>query len=224
MPASLTFQTIVAGLVGGIGSNTVTDDAAELASPESVAAAQPATLSSRTSNTAGTLTMTNADHGITTGARFDLYWSDGSCFGVIAGTVSGTSVPFTRVQGGNPLPAAATAVVVGIAQSVPFSVTGDNISALVCGKATKAVRCYYVFLEASSILGLAVLNQSGRSYVWDGTTKATGPVGSGPVGSASISAVTLNPLSNVNTVEVYISHADVDAADTGLSTIALRHA
>jgi hypothetical protein len=224
MPASLTFQTIVSGLQSAGGSKIVSDDGAELASPTSVLAAQPGTLSTRTSNVAGTLTMTNADHGIVTGQRFDLYWTGGSCFGVIAGTVSGTSIPFTRVQGGDVLPTASTSIIVGIAQSVSFSVVGDRITALVCGKASELVRCYYVFLEASNILGLAVLNQAGRSYVWDGTTKATGPVGSGPVGSASISAVILNPLSNINTVEVYISHANTSAADTGLATIALKHA
>lgn len=223
MPSSLTFQTVISGLTPTGGSKTVTDDGAEIASPESVLAAQPGTLSTRSGNFAGTLTMTNADHGIITGQRIDLYWTGGSCFGVIAGAVSGLTIPFTIVQGGDVLPAANTAIIVGIAKRSPFSVVGDNITALACSRASANVRCYFVFLEASSILGLAVLNQSGRVYVWDGTTKATGPVGSGPIGSASISAVILNPLSNINTVEVWISHANVDAADTGLSTIALRH-
>lgn len=223
MSARLTFQTVVSGLLPASGSKSSSDDAAEMASPESVLAAQAATLTTRAGNSAGTLTMSSAGHGIITGQRIDLYWSDGSCFGVIAGTVSGTSVPFTVVQGGNVLPAADTAITVGICERVPFSVVGDNISALVCGKASAAVRCYYVFLEALSVLALAVLNESGRIYTWDGTTKATGPIGSGPTGSAGISAVTLNPLSNTNPVEVWISHADTAAADTGLATVALKH-
>ena len=218
----LTIQTLVSGVASTLGTKAVTDDAAEIASPASVLAAQPATLSTRTNDIAGTLTMTNASHGIVTGQRVDLYWSGGSCFGVIAGTVSGTSVPFATVQGGDALPSASTAITVGISQSVPFSVVGDNIKALVCGRATASVRCYFVFVEASNVLALAVRNQSGGAYVWDGTTIATGPVGSGPEGSASISAVILNPLSNTNPVAVWISHADTSSADTGLVAAALE--
>ena len=223
MSSNFTFQTVVSGMLATSGSKANTDDAAEIASPSSVPAAQPGTLTTRTGDRAGTLTMTNAGHGIITGQRFDLYWTGGSCFGVIAGTVSGTSIPFTTVQGGDVLPAAATAIIAGIAQSVAFELAGDNISALVCGRATANVRCYYVFTEALSVLALAVLNQSGLVYVWDGTTKATGPVGSGPIGSASISAVILNPLANTNPTKVWISHADTVAADTGLTAAALKH-
>lgn len=223
MAANLTFQTVVSGLLASGGVKSVSDDAAEIASPASVPAAQPGVLTTRSGDAAGTLTMTNAGHGIVTGQRFDLYWTGGSCFGVIAGTVSGTSVPFTRVQGGDVLPAATTAIIVGICQSIAFDVTGDSISALACGHATAAVRSYFVFLETLSVLALAVLNQAGQVYVWDGTTKATGPVGSGPVGSASISAVTLNPLANTSPVEVWISHADTAAADIGLTCVALKH-
>ena len=223
MSTNLTFQTIVSGILSASGIKSNSDDAAEVASPASVLAAQPGTLTTRTGNTAGTLTMTNAGHGIITGQRFDLYWTGGSCFGVIAGTVAGTSIPFTVVQGGDVLPAAATAIIAGISERVPFELTGDNISALVCSRATAAVRCYFVFLEALGILALAVLNQSGRVYVWDGTDKSTGPVGSGPVGSAGISAVIVNPLANTNPDYVWVSHADTAAADAGLSAVALKH-
>lgn len=223
MSSTLSFQTIVSGIISTGGIKSDSDDASEIVSPDSVLAAQPATLTTRTGDRAGTLTMTNAGHGIITGQRIDFYWTGGSCFGVIAGTVSGTSIPFTIVQGGDILPATGTAITVGICKSVAFELAGDNITALVCSKATAAVRCYFVFTELLGVLALAVLNQAGSVYVWDGTTKATGPVGSGPVGSASISAVTLNPLANTNPTKVWISHADTAAADTGLSAGALKH-
>ena len=223
MASTLAFQTITSGILSVGGSKSVSDDAAETATPASVLAAQPGTLTTRTGDRAGTLTMTNAGHGIITDQRFDLYWTGGSCFGVIAGTVAGTSIPFTIVQGGDVLPAATTAIIAGISKSVAFELAGDDITALVCSRATADVRCYFVFLEALGVLALAVLNQSGRVYVWDGTNKATGPVGSGPVGSLSISAVILNPLSDTNPTKVWISHADTVAADTGLSVAALKH-
>ena len=216
MSTNLTFSTIVSGLISASGSKSGSDNAAEIASPASVLAAQPGVLTTRVGNTAGTLTMTNAGHGIVTGQRFNLYWEGGACFGVIAGTVVGTSIPFTIVQGGNALPAAATAIIAGICQSISFELSGDTISALVCGRATASVRCYFVFLELNGVLALAVLNQAGQIFVWDGTS-------TGPIGSAGQSGFGTNPLAGTNPVEVWISHADTAAADAGLSAVVLKH-
>lgn len=225
MSASLAFQNIVSGLMPTGGSKTGSDAGAEIASPSSVPAAQPATLTTRVSNVAGTLTMTNVNHGIITGQRIDLYWPGGSCFGVTAGTVSGTSVPFTRVQGGNFLPIATTAIKVGIPTSAPFELNGDNISALVCDHATAQVRSYFVFVNLLSVLALAILNQANQIYVWDNTSGITGPVGSsaGPIGSNNFNPAPINPLGGTNPVLVWISHEDTVAADTGLFCMALKH-
>lgn len=212
MSQSITFLTMVSGIVAGSGTKTVTDDSAVIANPASVSAAQPATLTTRTSNTAGTLTMTNASHGVTTGMRLDFYWTGGSCFGVTAGTVSGTSVPFTLVQGGDVLPVANTAITVGKCEQVTFAVTGDLVSGLVCGKASAAVRCRYTFTETLGVLALSVLNQSGESFVWNGINTSTGPIGSGSGNSPG----GRNPLADTEPTDVYISHADTAAADTSL--------
>ncbi len=223
MATNLTFQIIVSGTVAGAGSKSISDNAAEVAAPVSVPAAQPATLSVRAGNTSGTLTMTNANHGLVAGQRIDLYWATGTCFGVIVATVNGVTVTFTTVQGGNPLPAVTTAITVGICTAVAFSVVGDNMTGLVCGHAQVLVQCYYVFVDALGVLDLAVLNAPNTIYFWDGTTKSTGPVGSGPTGSAGISAVTLNPLANTNPTQVWVSHANTAAPDVGLVAAALTH-
>lgn len=219
MSARLTFQMIVGGLVASSGSNTGSDEGAEMASPASVDAAQPATLTTRSGNAAGTLTMTNSGHGIVTGQRIDLYWEGGSCFGVTAGTVSGTSIPFTLVQGGDVLPAANTAIIVGIPERVAFTLNGSDISALVCSRASTSVRCYFVFTQLLGVLALAVLNQADKVYVYDGTG------GYGPVGSSGQiwSAAALNPLAGTSPTHVWISHANTAAADTGLQAVALKH-
>lgn len=218
MSASLSFQTIISGNISGGGSKTETNDSIEIAAPSSVPAALSATLTTRVSATAGTLTMASSSHGIITGQRLDFYWEGGSCFGVTAGTVSGTSIPFTIVQGGDALPTALTTILVSKCVSVSFRLTGDYVSAMMCGRAGAAVRCRYTFLETLGILALTVLNQSGAVFVWDGTTTLTGPVGSGtgnfPGGR--------NPLANCNPIEVYISHANTAAADTTLMTAALK--
>lgn len=91
--------------------------------------AQPGTIGSVSGN-AGTVTMTNSGHGITTGARVDVYWSGGQRYGVTVGTVSGTSVPLTSSGGGTSLPANGTAVTVVIPVSEPLSFVGNNINVL----------------------------------------------------------------------------------------------
>lgn len=70
-------------------------------------------LTTRTNDTVGTLTMSSG-HGITTGKRFTITWDGGSRRGVKAGTVSGTSVPFT-LGTGDILPFSATAVETAVA-------------------------------------------------------------------------------------------------------------
>jgi hypothetical protein len=92
--------------------------------------AQDSTLTTRTSNTVGTLTMTVAAHGIVTGQVVDLYWSpNGKRAGVTVGTVSGTTVPFTGGAGDN-LPIATTEIFVGVRVGVDFKVNGTNVTAI----------------------------------------------------------------------------------------------
>lgn len=101
-----------------------------------VAAAQPGQLSVRTSNTVGTLTMTNSGHGIVTGQIIDLYWVDPTSGlqlcqrNITVGTVSGTSVPISLGSGSN-LPLAAATVAIGIRSSVACAVVGNNIKGAV---------------------------------------------------------------------------------------------
>ncbi|MBK9128182.1 MAG: hypothetical protein IPM13_10320 [Phycisphaerales bacterium] len=64
------------------------------------------TLTTRTSDTAGTLTM-ESGHGIATGNTIHVYWDGGKRIGVTVGTVSGTSVPISGGSGDN-LPDAST--------------------------------------------------------------------------------------------------------------------
>lgn len=79
----------------------------------SLTAAKSGTLSTRTGDTAGTLTL-SAGHGITDGDDIDIGWTDANgdfqcCYGATVGVVSGTSVPFTGASG-TVLPAQDTAI------------------------------------------------------------------------------------------------------------------
>jgi hypothetical protein len=87
--------------------------------------AQAGTLSTRTDNDTGTITMTSGGHTITTGAVVDIYWSGGVQYSVTVGTVSGTSVPFDAGVGDN-LPAETTAVTIVVQKNVNLYIDGDN--------------------------------------------------------------------------------------------------
>lgn len=94
---------------------------------KTIGLAQPAVLTTRTSGTAGTLTMTNSLHGITTGMKVDLYFAGGIAYDVTVGTVSGTSVPFTGAVG-TALPIATSAIAVAPQVPINFTIDGDNLT------------------------------------------------------------------------------------------------
>lgn len=100
----------------------------EASAPATLAPAKTGTLTTRTNNSDGTLTMT-AGHGFLTGQRLDLYWTGGSRRGVVIGTVSVNSVPISGGSGDN-LPNSATAITGMVPTSFPFSFTGDDLLVL----------------------------------------------------------------------------------------------
>ncbi|MBX3397491.1 MAG: hypothetical protein KF873_02010 [Gemmataceae bacterium] len=86
-----------------------------------VAAAPAGSLTTRTDNNTGTVTMSSG-HGVTTGKAF-AFWSGGSRYGMDA-TVTGDSIVLDGGSGDN-LPAANTAIRVTNGESVEFVIDGD---------------------------------------------------------------------------------------------------
>ena len=86
-------------------------------------------LTTRTSNVDGTATL-SPGHGITTGARLHVYWSGGSRYSVVAGTVSGNAVPFSGGLGDN-LPLSGTAVSLAVPTLYPAVMSGDDMTQLI---------------------------------------------------------------------------------------------
>lgn len=163
-------KTISCAGVGGSASQTVTGESMVLANP-TVAVAKSGTLTTRTSDTAGSLTM-EAGHGITTGQIIDLYWSGGSCYGVTVGTVSGTTVPIATVSGGDVLPIATTAMRAGIRNSATFDLVGDDLQGLLV---TSSVEGYATFVNGSTI-HFAVHLTAGVAYSWENVSSGTNPI------------------------------------------------
>ena len=90
-----------------------------------VPAGKAGNLTTRTTDATGTLTMADAGHGITTGAKIDLYWVGGMRYGVTVGTVSGTSVPID-LGAGDILPADESAIVACVQVSANVAFDGDD--------------------------------------------------------------------------------------------------
>ena len=86
------------------------------------------TLTTRTDNNTGTATLVSG-HGITTGAKVDIYWDGGVQYNVTVGTVAGLSVPFDLGIGDN-LPIATTAIVMALRVQVNADIDGDALSLL----------------------------------------------------------------------------------------------
>lgn len=169
---SMTFNTTISsGSTTTIGTQTVEGESSVRANP-TVAAAKTGTLTTRTTDTTGTLTM-ESGHGIITGQVFDLYWSGGKCHTVTAGIVSGTSVPIASVGGGDVLPAAATAVTAGIRNEAVFNVVGNNMKGLLLKTGDYAG--YIILADGSSNHHVAYVTTT-TPYHWNDQTGVTNPI------------------------------------------------
>lgn len=165
-----------------------------LATPWSVevSAAKTGTLTTRSSGTAGTLTMSGG-HGFTDGQRLDIYWSTGSCRGATIGTVATNSVPFTGASG-DALPSADTAITAIVPTSEPIVFTGDNAVALA---ASCPVGGTVVFAASNnSEIYAKVLTSTVTTWTWVSADGGTNPVASGSV------------------AKVFLSHGSSTAAST----------
>jgi hypothetical protein len=154
---------------------------------ETIPAAKTGTLTTRTDNDTGTLTL-QSSHGVTTGAKLDVFWSGGYRAAMTVGTVSGNSVPIDAGAGDN-LPTAATAVTVMVhtPNAEPFSFTQTGLAAFAAqmdnGKGTLA-DFLVSFYEANGTSRIATIHVSGTDgvYQWTSDSGVTNPLnGANPV-------------------------------------------
>lgn len=180
---------------------TVTADGNVSKAP-TVAAAKTGTLTTRTDANTGELTMA-ASHGITTGARLDLYWTGGSRRGITVGTVATNAVPID-LGSGDDLPADETVITAMVPTEEAFAVSGSTVSAiaLYSDQAGQIVFCLTDDTEvAAYTVGGAVGGE--QSVFWTADRNATNPLAGAAVTkvyfshgtsttSASMRAVVLN--------------------------------
>lgn len=181
--------------VGGLtfGVNSTVDSSLGALWDETVAAAKTGQLTTRTDANTGVLTMSSG-HGITTGARLDVYWTGGSRYGMTVGSVSGTTVPID-LGAGDDLPANLTNVTAMVPTELPIVVTGDDAVSVAC-------RC--------PVGGTVVFADSGNTTIvaYQLTTTVTTAVWVTNQGT--------NPLAGASLAKVFISHGS-SAASSDLS-------
>jgi hypothetical protein len=125
MSVNINYALSISGGGLSIQSSINRSGSALIALAEVLPAAKTGTLSTRTDDTDGELTMT-AGHGITTGSIIDLYWDGGVRYGVVVGTVATNAVPFSGGSGDN-LPIATTAITATVRTTGNVLIDGDNV-------------------------------------------------------------------------------------------------
>lgn len=127
------------------------------------------TVTTYTDTNTATLTMASG-HGITTGAKFDLYYAGGVRYNCVAGTVSGNTVPFTGGTNAN-IPPLSTVISAMVPQSYNFFFVWSDIQTLVCSsqKVPYPVRATIHFITdtASEASWPFVALDGVSDYVWD---------------------------------------------------------
>lgn len=151
--------------------------------------AKEGVLTTRTDANTGTLTM-SPSHGITTGARLDLYWDGGQRRGITVGTVSGNSVPID-LGSGDDLPDADTAITAMVPNVETLSFSGTDAQFLQFGSNSTTAVAQVVITQADNTeITNAVLDGVLASPPWFEGSGFT------------------NPLTGVTVGKVYCSHGD----------------
>lgn len=188
-------------------ATTVAADGITLKEKTALAAAKTGQLTTRTSSSVGTLTM-DSGHGFTTGARLDIYWTEGGVKGhrrgVTIGTVATNSVPFSGGTGDN-LPTNLTAVTAQIPAEEEFLVTGNNAQYIL---AKSSRRGLVVFADASDVELAAVTTElegsTGGGYQWYTGNGVT------------------NPLAGDTVAKVFFSNGDSAGTNAMVATVGVN--
>lgn len=154
-----------------------------IALEDTLSAAKSGTLTTRTDNNTGTLTMAGG-HGITDGQIIDIYWSGGVQRTVTVGTVSTNSVPIDGGIGDN-LPIATTAITAVVQKAINLAIDGDNadIIAIVLETVDKTLRtaANVQFLDAAADVIAEIDLVTNVPQVWDIEGGSANPFAGDPI-------------------------------------------
>jgi hypothetical protein len=197
---TINYATSITG--GGISIQTLPvtrTNSGTIALEDSLAAAKAGTLTTRTDNTDGELTMA-AGHGITTAAVIDLYWTGGVRYGVVVGTVATNAVPISGGAGDN-LPTNNTVITAVVQKSINIAIDGDetDIIAVVVETVDKTLRtaAHVQFRDASNDEIAEIDFITNIPQVWDIAGGSANPYTGDPITNLKASQA------NVTATETY---------------------
>lgn len=204
-----TVNVNVAVSIGGVAVQGSVARSAEgqIGQEVTLAVAQAGTLSTRTSDTAGTLTL-SADHGITDADVIDIFWTDDDgnlqcAYGATVGTVSGTSVPFTGASG-TVLPAEDSTITACVVTEINVDFDGDDAK-LVFLKSTRQGHANFVDSGDASLEAIT-LDVAAEPWFWiDGL--CANPLTGNPVDALIVSNADANNEATVSLAVLYDSVA-----------------
>lgn len=172
----------ITGAIGDLALNSVVsrDASGVIRHKITLPAAKAGTLSTRTSDTAGTLTM-EAGHGIVDSDVIDIYWDGGRAYGATVGTVATNEVPFTGASG-DVLPTVDSDITAQVQQEIDTDLEGDLLVAMaaLCGE--KA--CVGFMEVAARSLTLDLVES--EAYWWVDDQLAANPLDSLTITSAVV--------------------------------------
>ncbi len=170
-----------------------------------VAAAKSGTLSTRTDNDTGELTMSGG-HGISTGDVIDVYWSGGSRVNMTVGTVAVNAVPIDGGSGDN-LPVATTAITAMVRHEENFTVVGNDVVGILLSSSVPAT-VTFAESDGTTVVGTPIrltaddASTPRYNYVWH-ADKGTNPLAGGSVGTILLSHGSTSSVTSINTAVLY---------------------
>jgi len=170
-----------------------------IALEDTLSEAKSGTLTTRTDDNTGTLTMAGG-HGFTDGQIIDIYWSGGVQRSVTVGTVATNSVPIDSGIGDN-LPADETAITAVVQKSINLAIDGDNAKfiAVILETLDKTLRtaANVQFRDAAADVIAEIDLVTNVPQVWDIEGGSANPFTGDPITNLKASQA------NVTTTEIY---------------------
>jgi hypothetical protein len=146
------------------------EDETQASSDVSLPAAVSGTLTTRTSDSVGVVTV--ASHSITTSDKVAVFWSGGYRYNVAVSATSGTTISIGSGGSGDNLPAASTALTVCKETTLSFSHVGNDIKGMVVHSPQRMSMNVRDTVPASQVAADVPANES---WFWISNATGTSP-------------------------------------------------
>jgi hypothetical protein len=146
------------------------EDETNLSSEISLPAAVDGTLTTRTSDSTGIITVVS--HSITTSDKVSVFWSGGYRYGVAVSATSGTTISIGSGGSGDNLPSASTVLTVCKESTLSFSHAGNDIKAMVVHSPQRMSMNVRDTVPASQVAADVPANES---WFWISNATGTNP-------------------------------------------------